>query len=348
MATNGDGASIEHEDTGISEAFSALAKLEQDFAVVELDALRQSEYAKRELYTNRSKLLQQIPSFWPTVLGAGPDEFQAILSENDGEVLASITNLNIERYQIKSDTEGEPRSLRFTFEFDSELFEDKSVTKDFEFIANDDVQGGGGYVSKPVNFKWTKAGKKKGVNKMLDLAEQLYQAEMALGSTDKKDKSQWAIDHKSREGLWQFEKLRDAMEKEEEKAMDGEDVDSGRSFLDWFGYRGAVGLVVPDATPAPERSDKNGEEEDEDEDEDDTADPTLDIEIFPAADDIATALAEDLWPNIMDYFMQAQDEDDDDVDVDMSGDEEDDDAPELVEFDGFDADERPAKKARKA
>lgn len=303
--------------------------------------VRQSEYAKRELYATRSKHLQAIPSFWPTVLGAGPDEFQAILSENDGEILASIMNINIERYQIKSDTEGEPRSLRFTFEFDSELFEDKSITKDFEFIANDDIQGGGGYVSKPVNFKWTKAGKKKGVNKMLDLAEQLYQAEMALGS---KDKTQWAIDHKSREGLWQFEKLREAMEKEEEKAMDGEDVDSGRSFLDWFGYRGAVGLVVPDATPTKAENGVQNEEEDDEEIED----PTLDVEIFPAADDIAAALAEDLWPNVMDYFMQAQDEDDDDdIDIDMNADD-DEDAPELVEFDGFDEDERPAKKARKA
>ena len=305
--------------------------------------MRQSEYAKRELYASRSKLLQSIPAFWPTVLGAGPDEFQAILSENDGEILASIVNVNVERYQIKSDTEGEPRSLRFTFEFDSELFEDKSVTKEFEFIANDAVQGGGGYVSKPVNFKWTKAGKKKGVNKMLDLTEQLYQAEMALAGS--KEKGQWAIDHKSREGLWQFEKLREAMEKEEEKAMDGEDVDSGRSFLDWFGYRGAVGLVVPDATPTRAENGADGQEED-DEDEDEMDDPTLDVEIFPAADDIASVLAEDLWPNVMDYFMQAQDEDADDLDIDMSGSDDDGDAPELVEFEGFDEDERPAKKAR--
>lgn len=38
MTSNGNDAVIEHDDSAVQEAFSALAKLEQDFAMVELDA----------------------------------------------------------------------------------------------------------------------------------------------------------------------------------------------------------------------------------------------------------------------------------------------------------------------
>ena len=344
----------------VGEAFQALADLEKDFAAVELDALRAREYALKELYSTRAKHLSQIPNFWPTVITHGPQEFQDLLGPNDEEILDSITSLKVERYQIVSDREGEPRSLRFTFEFDPsaqehKLFEDTVVVKEFEFVARDDLVGGGGYVSKPVNFSWTKAGKKKGLNRFLDLSEQLYQAEGALVQGQK-------IEEKEREGLWQYEKLKEELEKMEDKAMEGDDS-TETSILDFFGYRGAVKGASEEvkkekSTKKPANGDTKihedaeEEESDEEDDEDDEDEGLLDVEIFPLGAEIASCLAEDLWPNVMDYFMKAQTEEEEELDFEEDEiEEEDGDAPQLVEFGGFDdadADEAPARPTKKA
>ncbi|KAK5071583.1 hypothetical protein LTR64_004638 [Lithohypha guttulata] len=338
-------------DPSIQTALSGLAELEKDFAAVELDAMRRKEYAHKALYEKRSKHLAKLPSFWPTVFIAGPQEIQETYEDIDEQVLNSIKNFTVSRYQITSETEGEPRSLRFTFEFDTskqetKLFEDTTVTKDFEFVSRDDLPEGGGYVSKPVNFKWTKAGKKKELNKMLDLAEQLYQAERALVEDGD-------IEQKEREGLWQHEKLRSELEKEEDKATNGEDQNASRSFLEWFGYRG---VVMPNKEGEKATSKKKAEainaEEDEDQNENVEADGLLEVEIYPAGGDIAQVLAEDMWPNCVDYFIQAHTDDGDDDISELEDDEADDDAPDLVEFAGFDNtddnDARPNKKQRRS
>lgn len=326
--------------------------------------MRQKEYAHKELYERRSKLLQAIPNFWPLVFVNGPQDLQDLWEPADEQILNSITDFTVSRYQIKSDTEGEPRSLRFTFEFDTskqdpKLFEDTTITKDFEFIAREDLEGGGGYISRPVNFNWTKAAKKQGLNKMLDLAEQLYQAEGALIEKG-------AVEQADRVGLWQYEKLRTALEEEDEKERNGEDEESGRSFLDWFGYRG---VVLPSKEPMQKgkteqttngdvKIHREGDEaasEDEDEEEEEDDDGLLDVEVSPLGGDIAQLLAEQLWPDCMDFFIQSQTEDIEDLDeleeMNEDVDEDvDDEAPELVEFTGFeDADGAPpAKKQRKA
>lgn len=297
-------------------------------------AVRQREYSLKELYERRQKHLSAIPDFWPTVLSHGPEEFTNMLAPQDGEILDSITSMNVERYQIKNGAEGEPRSLRFTFTFDknkNRFFEDSTVTKDFEFVSRDD--GPSGLVSKPVNFKWTKAAKKAGLNKLLDLSEQLWQAEQALVGNREKGANVIAIEQKERESLWQYEKLREELEKEEDEPEEG-------SFLNWFGYRGAV------AQGEKKEANADAEEEDLDEEEDD--DGILDVEIFPAGEEVANVLAEDLWENVIDYFMQAQAEED--LDMDMEGESEDGDAPELVEtvdFEGFNDDEKPPSKKQR-
>lgn len=286
-------------------------------------AVRQKEYSLKELYARRQTCLARIPSFWSTVVANGPEELQAVLAPNDAPVFNALKSMKVERYQIKSDTEGEPRSLRFTFEFEkNEFFEDSIVVKDFEYRVRED---GGSLVSRPVTFHWTNKAKKSGVNKLLDLTEQLYKAEEAF--------AEGQIEKKERESLWQYEKLREELERQEDSSEEP-------GFLNWFGFRGAVDV------PAVK-------EQDEEEDEDIEEDGTLDVEIFPAGDDIALALAEDLWPNVMDYFIRAQENDDEDIEIDEE--EEDEDAPELVkagDFEGFDEEDEdekpPAKKARRS
>ncbi|KAK5950132.1 hypothetical protein OHC33_008847 [Knufia fluminis] len=331
MASNGDIATM--PDETIQNALQELADLEKDFAAVEIDALRQKQYSLSDLYTRRAKHLQSIPNFWPTVLLNGPEEFTSTLSPRDADILQCITELTIERYQILSGSEGEPRSLRFTFTFDkskNKFFEDEVVVKEFEFKED------AGLVSKPVNLRWTKQGKKMGLGRLLDLAEGLWLAEEALVGSREKGVKKVAVEQGEREGLWQYEKLREELEK-----VEGED-DAG-SWLDWFGYRGAV--AVGEKKEVKKEANGDAEEGDSDE-EDDDDDGMLDVEIYPAGGEVAEVLAEDLWENVMDYFMRAQAEDELDEDMDS----DDDDAPELVEaadFEGFEDDEKPPSKKQR-
>lgn len=288
--------------------------------------MRQKEYSLRELYTKRQTSIAKIPKFWPTVLANGPEELQEVFVVDDVPFLEALKSMKVERPGIKTEAEGEPRSLKFTFHFDkNDLFEDKVITKTFEFRAGED---GGALVSTPVTFKWTDQAKKKGVNQLLDLAHDLWKAERAFTSG--------AVDAKERENLWQCQKLKEALE----KVMDSGD---GLGFLNWFGYRGLAAATAVQAEDDQEQTDMPDEVED--------------LEIFPDGDDIAMVLAEELWPNVMDYFVRAQEDSDDDDMDDLDEQEDDDEAPILVDaekFEGLDDDEekeevsRPAKRTKRS
>lgn len=244
------------------------------------------EFALKSLFEKRQTLLNHIPDFWPTVFLNGPEEVQQFFSPNDLAILASIKSFSVERYQIKSQTEGEPRSLRFTFQFEeNEIFEDQTLVKEFEYKPND--HGPGNLISKPVPIKWK--GKKKDVtNGLLTAAVELHAAEEAL----KVKKGDQMVDIVEREGLWQYEKLREKLVQAEES------TEEEPSFINWFGFRGAVAAKVP------ENDKQNGDEEEDDDVDDDDDEAMLDVEVFPAGEEVAIALAEDLWPNVMDYFSK--------------------------------------------
>ncbi|RMD42002.1 hypothetical protein DV735_g3087, partial [Chaetothyriales sp. CBS 134920] len=211
----------------IQEALSDLGELETSFANVELNHLRRKEFDLKPLYAKRSQILQKIPDFWPTVFLNAPQDIVQHYSERDLEFLASIRSFSVERHQIKSHDSGEPRSLRFTFEFaPNRLFTDTKLVKEFEYVSN--PEGAGDLISTPVPIKW-KSKKTDPTNGLLDAAVELYQAEQSM-TLKKSGKSVAMVD---REGLWQHEKLRELIEKVEES---GEEP----SIALWFGFRGAV------------------------------------------------------------------------------------------------------------
>ena len=253
-----------------------------------LFTVRRKEHALKSLYTQRATLLSRVPAFWSTVFLSPPEEIQSLYSSVDMGWLSAIQNFSVERYDIRSELEGEPRSLRFIFEFDTsknEIFEDTRVEKVFEYKSGPEG-GPGNLVSKAVPLRWKKSKKGKGgdpTSGLLDAAVELEKAEAALGEE---------VDPGEREGLWQYEKLREKIEKAEEE--DAEEP----SFLSWFGFRGAVGEREKKVAESA-----NGKGEDE-EDSDDEDEGMLDVEIFPAGEEVAIALAEDLWPNVMDYFSK--------------------------------------------
>lgn len=363
----------------VAVVFEELGDLEKEFAQVELDAcmpqspdrpisttannqlilVRRKEFSLRHLYAKRETLLSRVPDFWPTAFGSGPEEIQQFFSPNDLALISSIKSFSVERYQIESETKGEPRSLRFTFEFaENEFMENKVLVKEFEYKPRED--GPGSMVSTPVPIKWK--GKKKDVTGgLLDAAVELYQAEQAL----KLKNGDKVIEIVERESLWQHENLREKMVKVDESD------EFEPSFFNWFGFRGAVNAEAP-KKPKAENGENGVAADEEDEDEEDV-DQMLEVEIFPAGEEVAITLAEDLWADAMDHFsntfpalpkshrisaaykltsptaVSAQDEapfDATGFEIDDEDDEEDDDeeAPVLVpsEEDG-----RPPKRQRK-
>jgi len=328
-------------DPQISAAFEELSKLEVDFANVEIDALRRKEYRLRPIFAARRAALRKIPGFWRQVFLNAPDEIQSYYSSADVSALAAIEDFNVERYQISSETEGEPRSLRFEFTFgDNDAFGACTLTKEFEWKASATGDGPGRLVSKAVPIKWKN--KKSDLTKgMLDMAVELEAAEEAM----KMKKGGEEVELVEREGLWQYEKLREAIAKTEEAE------DDEPTWLNWFGFRGAV----EKRTEKKEEDEKNGENGAEVEDvdmDDEFDDGLLDVEVFPPGEDVAIALAEDLFVDAMDFFMQSQEADDfdgfdeDSDEDDEAGEGEDgDDVPELVE-EGANNDKRPSKRQR--
>jgi hypothetical protein len=291
--------------------------------------VRQKEHAFRPLFAKRSAVIQRIPHFWPTVFLNGPDDLQQLYSPSDMAVLAALKSFSVERYQITSEHEGEPRSLRFTFEFDeNEFFEDTKLVKEFEFRPQ--AIGPGDLISKPVPIKW-KSKKKDLTEGLLGAAVDLYEAEQAM----KFRKHGHTIDMVDREGLWQHEKLREKLAKLQESDMEP-------SIMSWFGFRGAV--ARKEAVEKPKENGANGhagvENEDEDEEEDDGL---LEVEIFPAGEEVAVSLAEDLWPDAMDYYMR----DNADPALDFDGFEEEDSSVDSDEVPDLVPEElRPKKRQR--
>jgi hypothetical protein len=118
-----------------------------------------------------------------------------------------------------------------------------------------------------------------------------------------------------------------------------EEAEEDLSFFCWFGFRGAVLKPDPDTIG-----------DDDEDDSDDEPETMLDVEIFPPGEELTISLAEDLWPTAPVSFTEAMmepeddDSDEDDSDEEMGdGDEESDDAPELVPAHEV---ERPSKKRR--
>lgn len=247
--------------------------------------VRRKEFSLKQLYTKRKSLLDRIPDFWPTVFGNGPEEVQQFLSTSDLPLVAAIRSFSVERYQIASETKGDPRSLRFTFEFaENDFMEDKRLVKEFVFKPR--LDGPGSLTSTPVPIKWK--GKKNDVtNGLLDAAVELYAAEEAL----KLEGGNKEIELVERESLWQHEKLREKLAALEESP------EYIPSFFNWFGFRGAVN--AESLVTAAE----NGEDDDHMEDDDESND-MLEVEIFMPGEEVAITLAEELWTDAVDYFSE--------------------------------------------
>ncbi|KAK4127530.1 hypothetical protein N657DRAFT_589876 [Parathielavia appendiculata] len=326
------------EETMVS--YEELADLEQEFDDVETEIIRQQYALSKPLYAKRAELVSKIPNFWPLVLEQAPMDIDEYIQPSDSAVLlSSLKSLSVRRFELDEDEKnGDPRSVAIRFEFaENEHFEDTVLEKKFWWRYSKD--GFAGLVSEPVEIRWKKG--KDLTDGLLGLVKAVYDEQMAKPKQEAKDERSKKVEL--------TEKQKALKEKMENTGM------GGVSFFAWFGYIGEY-VTAEESKAAVEeereerRKRKAGEEvakkKDEDEDEEmeddkeeDDDDEDDDLEIFPTGDQLAMAIADDLWPAALKYFIQAQEDDLSEGSHDWEDDEEDDEEEE-------EGTERPQKKQK--
>ncbi|GAM36412.1 hypothetical protein TCE0_018f05484 [Talaromyces pinophilus] len=341
-----------------------ISQLEQEFVRAEIEQLRKQIPVLRPLYARRNALVAskelQEADFWPRVFANAPQEIDEYILASDAAVIGQcLKNLTVERCDVdENGNGGDPRSVRFTFDFatgeENPYFTNAQLVKEFHYRTKITKTPKGkrhvweGYVSTPVRINWKKDGDlTKG---LLDAACDLYEAEQKKAGVDRTTLPEY---EKLVTKLEEAEAENDALLGDDDEEADDENVPSGLSFFNWFGYRGNSVTAEESAQAEKEEAERwqkieNGEKvdddgDDEDEDEDDEFDDDEEslsaVEIFPDADDIANTLAEEVWPNALKYYVQSYevaDDFDDEMDIEELDDEEDEE----------DDEDRPAKKVK--
>ncbi|KAK0310089.1 hypothetical protein LTR01_004288 [Friedmanniomyces endolithicus] len=332
-------------------SYEDLAAIEDDFSEIDTEMMRKQYDASRATYARRAEAVAKIENFWSLVLEQAPPEIDQYIHSHDSKLISEhLTEVEVTRFELdEKGPTGDPRSLRIRLEFNpNEVFSDRVLEKTFWYRrASDDWTG---LVSEPVKVHW-----KKGK----DMTEGLTDGACALFEARRKGESM------SRKTLPEY----DAMEKKVEH-WNG----ANTSFFTWFGFvsgRRYVGAKESETATAEyqnrraarrrgEKVDVPGHAENQvsdEEVEDDSA-----VEVHDAGEELAVAFAEDLWPDAIKLFTQAQEMGDmsdpefeeDDPDEDDEDDEDDDqpvDIRSLVQGTGKgnsrDSNGPPAKRAKR-
>jgi hypothetical protein len=241
------------------------------------------------LFEKRHKLTSEIRGFWPLVMEQAPPDIDEYIQPSDSNLLVTaLTSLYVTHFEAE---DGDPRSVAIRFEFDeNEYFEDRVIEKKFWHRTSKD--GWTGFVSEPVDIKW-KEGKDL-TEGLLGLAKALWDEDQAAGAN--------GAGSKAKELTPKQKELKDKIE-----AIGL----GGVSFFAWFGYRGPKVSAEESKLATKEEKERRerraaGEEvstpkNDDDEEEDDEEE----FEIFPSGDQLALAIAEDLWPSAIKYFSKS-------------------------------------------
>jgi len=287
------------------------------------------------------------------VFEQSPQDIDQFIQPSDSAVLAAcLTNLEVERFDvaplssIDSGTYGEPRSLLFRFHFsENEYFFNSTLEKRFWFRRAAD--GWAGRVSEPVRINWKKG--KDLTEGMGEMSLRFHEAQKKAG-VDMKGKFKAVAKE-----LPEFQSLKKKVESSSEGAT---------SFFSFFSFRGRwVSKEENDQVLTKEKEEREkrrkGEKVERDvegNEDDDFPTEEFDSEVFPAGEELAVAIAEDLWPGAIKYFTQAQEDDEDMSDLEFeSGDEDEglsDEENETIDIKSFvkgkgkPAEGPPAKKRR--
>ncbi|KAI0437395.1 hypothetical protein F4803DRAFT_157518 [Xylaria telfairii] len=316
------------------QTIKELHLFEAAIADVDTEVTAKQYLLSRDIFAARQKTIAKIPSFWAVTFDNAASELEAAVTPGDLEVFsAALTSLEVTRPEIPAsakpsdlglDKFGEPRSLQFTFRFaDNEWFSDKELTKIFYFRYGKD--GSAGLVSDPIKINWKSPEK--------DLTQGLSDAALAFWNAQKADPSQnldgvlandarHARDTAAKK-IPEYQSLAKKLESNVEGAL---------SFFNFFSYRGrwistaehvqAKAELLAKRKAAQAGNDMEEDDDDDDDDEDFTEEA---VETFPAGHEVAVTIAEDIFPNAIDYFMgntidsDIEIDDDDDEDEEMEG-----------------------------
>lgn len=282
-------------------------------------AVRKSNELNAPLWKKRAEVIAKIPHFWTLVLEQAPTEFDAFILPSDARIFAEcFTTLEVTRFEI-DDPKGSPRSVSIKFGFaKNDYFEEAVLEKKFWFRKSKDWEG---LVSEPVKITW-KEGK--------DPTEGLTDAAYKLFEARSKSAKSANGDSKSKDAeLPEYKKLVKMIE---------ESTEASPSFFAWFAFVSDYRWVSAEESQQTEKEDaerlaklKRGEKVEEDEDEDEDETDYQETEVFPQGGEIATLIAEDMWPSAIKYYKSSHEQGDEDLsdldvedmdeDEDMSGDE---------------------------
>ncbi|KAF2841187.1 hypothetical protein M501DRAFT_1000351 [Patellaria atrata CBS 101060] len=265
--------------------YEELAELEKDFDDVDVQLLKQQYKLSKPLYEKRQALVSQIPHFWSSVLEMAPQEIDQFIQPSDSNLFANaLKSISIDRFEI-DDPNGSPRSFAMTFEFEpNEHFEDRVLEKKFWFRRAE--ENWTGLISEPVKINWKDGG---------DLTNGITDAAVAYWEV-RKQKGDAAKDSK------EAEKLSDLLEE-----CNAESVSFFTlfSFVSSRKYITAEESAEANAAEAERRAKRaKGEKAEDPADKIENYDQGL--EVHPSGEELATVIAEDLWPSAIRYFTSAQ------------------------------------------
>lgn len=281
--------------------------------------MRQNYILTRSIFADRAKLVEKIPHFWATVFEEAPEEIDRFIQPCDTDALNSLQTLHISRFDVSFDAPdvGEPRSVRLTFTFgENSWFEDRVLEKTFWYRLS--RTGYTGLVSEPVRIRW-KEGKDL-TEGLLDESSRLFEIETDIKRLGKHPEQK----HDSPEKLNRLKVSRHTLVEKLEHRLKSTQQDA-ISFFAWFGYRGRNVSAEESAEVLQNEINKrkhkkvrneNGSADNVmlDEHEAESAaskvplvilhSSELDHEIFPAGEELAVAISDDLYPGAVKYFSQ--------------------------------------------
>ncbi|KAB8234769.1 hypothetical protein ETB97_004008 [Aspergillus alliaceus] len=309
-----------------------MSLLEEKRSRIGLESLRDSTVKMRDWYNERDAFINENDeikeNFWVRVFASAPSEIDQYIMTPDAAALGStLKNLKVERFELNEQGQGEPRSIRLTFEFrtgeENPFFENDKLVKELFWrqrslkTADGKTKCWEGLVSEPVRIQWKED---------MDLTKGLLDAACDLAEAEKGGKD--------RKKLPEYEKLKDKIVELETTADQEEDEDDefplgpvGTSFFAFFGYRGND-VSAEESEVATKKADDRfaklsaGESVDaEDAEEDEEFE---DIEVFPDGEQLAIAIADDLWPHALELFNRDEEIDMDEFDGEIDDEDDDD------------------------
>ena len=251
--------------------------------------MRQQNAVTSPLYAKRAALAAKIPHFWALVFEQCPPEVDQHIQPSDSKVFSEcLETLEVSRFEI-DDPKGSPRSFSVKFGFGSnEYFEDKVLEKKFWFRRA--YEGWMGLVSEPVKIHWKKG--KDLTGGLTDAAVKLWDAKKkvagtANGNAKAKDSN-----------LPEYQALTKKIEQNEETSL---------SFFAWFGFVSSWRYVSAEESEAAtaaelERREQRRKGQNMDEEPEESGDDHQQTEVYPPGEEIATIIAEDLWPQAIKYY----------------------------------------------